>query len=440
MNEEAHRLATSSLSSTQNHHADISPPSTLITLRGECIFMSKWQSILQERAHAEALRQTICRNNKWCDDQFDMVDWAALKGFLKRQNRSSHLAYIKLLHDILNTNTQNNKFYRSSDLCPHCHTESESFLHVLSCPHPEVSKFRSEQQEILWKALAKLNIPISLVATLKKGLSSLNISESLSSTQSPSFLDHQPSAPMEVTTLLHEAYIQQTESLGWDNFFRGRISRLWGEAYFAESMTHQRWANKMQWAARVVEHLLCYSKAVWRFRCSLLHGLNQTEMHQKIVHKLQEQVKQAYQSYRTDPFIVNQAAHQYFLVHVDSLQCFLRSYSLAKEQQELCTLNQAQKAARFFPPRSLPTTIQQLDNEDISTCTNVTGLESDDSDLSVSSLSVSEQNSTESHSWRSTSSVLSSSLDPDSTSCPEFINSTLSTSSASPTGCTMVAE
>ncbi len=204
----------------------------------------------------------------------------------------------------------------------------------------------------------------------------------------------------------------------------------------------------MQWAARVVEHLLCYSKAVWRCRCSLLHGLNQVEMHQKIVHKLQEQVKQAYQSYRTDPFIVNQAACQYFLVplevrlkqDVDSLQCFLRSYSLAKEQQELCTLNQAQKAARFFPPRSLPTTIQQLDNEDISTCTNVTGLQSDDSDLSVGSLSVSEQNSTESHSWRSTSSVLSSSLDPDSTSCPEFINSTLSTSSASSTSCTMVAE
>jgi hypothetical protein len=376
------------------------------------------------------------------------VDWAALKGFLKRQNRSSHLAYIKLLHDILNTNTQNNKFYRSSNLCPHCHTESESFLHVLSCPHPEVSKFRSEQQEILWKALTKLNTPILLVATLKKGLSSLSISESLSSTQSPSFPDHHPSAPMEVTTLLHEAYLQQTESLGWDNFFRGRISKLWGEAYFAESMTRQRWVNKMQWAARVVEHLLCYSKAVWRCRCSLLHGLNQTEIHQKIVHKLQEQVKQAYQSYRTDPFIVNQAARQYFLVplevrlkqDVDSLQCFLRSYSLAKEQQELCTQNQAQKAARFFFPRSLPTTIQQLDNEDISTCTNVTGLQSDDSDLSVGSLSVSEQNSTESHSLRSTLSVLSSSLDPDSTSCPEFINSTLSTSSASSTSCTMVAE
>jgi len=145
MNEEAHRFATSSLSFSQNHPADISPPSTLITLKGECAFTSKWQSILQERAHAEALWQTICRNNKWCDDQFDMVDWAALKGFLKRQNRLSHLAYIKLLHGILNTNTQNNKFYRSSDLCPHCHTELESFLHVLSCPHPEVSKFRSEQ-------------------------------------------------------------------------------------------------------------------------------------------------------------------------------------------------------------------------------------------------------------------------------------------------------
>jgi hypothetical protein len=90
--------------------------------------------------------------------------------------------------------------------------------------------------------------------------------------------------------------------------------------------------------------------------------------------------------------------------------------------------------------RSLPTTIQQLDNADISTCTNVTGLQSDDSDLSVGSLSVSEQTSTESHSWRSTLSVLSPSLDPDSTSFHEFVNSTLSTSTASSTSCTTVVE
>jgi hypothetical protein len=57
---------------------------------------------------------------------------------------------------------------------------------------------------------------------------------------------------------------------------------------------------------------------------------------------------------------------------IDSLQCFLRSYKLARLQQE--QLNQSHKdaAAQFFLPRSLPRIIAFSGVDEMSTCSDCT--------------------------------------------------------------------
>jgi hypothetical protein len=117
-----------------NHSlSEIPPPSLLVTLRSHFTLTSRWQAILQEQAHAEPLRLTICKNNRWTDEQFDMVDWAALHTCLKTCSRGHLLTWCKLLHGLLNTNEQNHKFYKTPAQCPHCLDKSESFWHVLCC-------------------------------------------------------------------------------------------------------------------------------------------------------------------------------------------------------------------------------------------------------------------------------------------------------------------
>jgi hypothetical protein len=68
------------------------------------------------------------------------------------------------------------------------------------------------------------------------------------------------------------AYEQQTFSIGWDNFLRGRISTLWGKACCQEALCQQHWIDKKRWSANAIMAVLRYSQASWKFCCGLLHG------------------------------------------------------------------------------------------------------------------------------------------------------------------------
>jgi hypothetical protein len=108
-------------------------------------------------------------------------------------------------------------------------------------------------------------------------------------------------------------------------------------------MACQQWVNKNQWASNVVEQLLHYSQSLWQFCCSLLHGRTLDESHQHHLEQLQSQVKQAYAAYADDPFHVDSLTLCIFLVPIDqrlqqdsdTLHCFLKSYTLACDQQKL---------------------------------------------------------------------------------------------------------
>jgi hypothetical protein len=97
MNEQAHDLAVAALRAPHKTLSEVPPPSSLVILRQGHVITSQWQTILQEHAHAEPLRQTICKNNHWTEDQFDMVDWAALHSCLKHYSRGRLLSRCKLL-------------------------------------------------------------------------------------------------------------------------------------------------------------------------------------------------------------------------------------------------------------------------------------------------------------------------------------------------------
>jgi ribonuclease HI len=84
LNEEAHKLASSALTSPTNHSADIPPPSLLVDLHCGHILTSKWQAFIQEAVHSTPLCATICKSTKWMKDQFDTVDWETLCNCLRK--------------------------------------------------------------------------------------------------------------------------------------------------------------------------------------------------------------------------------------------------------------------------------------------------------------------------------------------------------------------
>jgi hypothetical protein len=120
---------------------------------------SSWQPLILELFHGANLCHTICKNACWTEDTFHKVIWSAMHSCMSRLSRVEQIAYVKLLHGLWNTNVQNKKFYNQSSLCPVCLTEPESFLHVVTCSHPETMQHRSTQQLILWKVLAGIQFP-----------------------------------------------------------------------------------------------------------------------------------------------------------------------------------------------------------------------------------------------------------------------------------------
>jgi hypothetical protein len=154
-----------------------------------------------------------------------MVDWEALQSSFKGFSKVKLLSYCKLIHGILNTNEQNHKFYGSSHHCPHCGTGPESFLHVVTCSSPEVTSFRSQQQEALWKSLKTLRTPQVILEYIQRGISHCDPSfpyDIILEFQSDDSSTHTSISYIDFTIA---AFNEQSTHLGWDQFLRGRISK-----------------------------------------------------------------------------------------------------------------------------------------------------------------------------------------------------------------------
>jgi hypothetical protein len=108
-------------------------------------------------------------------------------------------------------------------------------------------------------------------------------------------------------------------------------------------MARQRWADKRGWASKVINLILQYSSSLWHFRRSLIHGRMVEESKQNFFLQLQAKVEAAYIAYSANPFVVDYATRNIFLVplplrlrqDIDSLRCFLHSYDVATERQAL---------------------------------------------------------------------------------------------------------
>jgi hypothetical protein len=145
----------------------INPPHNAVQLiyNGQP-FLTKVKSTLRQDMYRASIQATICKQEGWSNYQFNQIDWAAHKYAFQCTWSSKQITYTKLVHKLLNTNEKNCKYYGKLDLCPCCHLNGETILHVFTCPAQEVLVFRRKQQTILWHHLSLMNTPDSLLADI----------------------------------------------------------------------------------------------------------------------------------------------------------------------------------------------------------------------------------------------------------------------------------
>jgi ribonuclease HI len=87
---------------------------------------------LRHEATAKPLLEYIRRKNLWTQSVMDSIHWSAHGLALKRQTtRQTHM--VKLLHEMLPTTGQANKFDHGKRQCPLCPSQTEDRDHILCC-------------------------------------------------------------------------------------------------------------------------------------------------------------------------------------------------------------------------------------------------------------------------------------------------------------------
>jgi hypothetical protein len=322
----------------------LNPPHNAVSLRFEGKpLLTQIRKTLRCALYRTSICTTICKQEGWSIHQFNQVDWTAHELAFQQTWSSKRITYTKLAHALLNTNVQNHKYYGKSALCPCCGLFDETLQHVFTCVAPEVIEFRRKQQDILWNQLDLINTPTHVENDIKQGILSLEAE-------------------------LHPTDLEYSTKAGLAQaaFLRGRISTQ--RQYDYNGRDEIDWVSS-KWAGRLVLSLLQYSQQLWVYRCGILHGHDKEEIRQRHREDLLHQIQDAYEDYHRDPFCVpsdwrslfHRPLHIYSLADRDSLACWIRSYSEARQQQALLDTQQRQVSMRSFAAFK-PATIAPLES------------------------------------------------------------------------------
>jgi hypothetical protein len=179
------------------------------------------------------------------------------------------------------------------------------------CSSPVVVEFCSAQLNALKSSLASIDTPHVIIDHLLMGIRNPLPEQSMHLDTLPPTTPSQSNSSSE-TTLATMAAFKEQSSLGWDQLLRGRVSKLWKEAYSQVLLMKQSRVNKDQWSSKLVTLLLDFSLTLWRFCCNLLHGRTTVEAHQLQQQTLPNQVSAAYQEYAEDPHKISQRMRHIF--------------------------------------------------------------------------------------------------------------------------------
>lgn len=250
--------------------------------------------------YADKLQETICKSENWTQETFHRIDWEAYKKAFSTFSRCQRISISKLSHKLLNTNSQNNKYYGTSALCPCCQMEPESFNHMLSCSSDAPKAYRTSQLQELKSKLTQIGTPEDITISILHGIENWEISM-----YETSFCQRAPTCgsvrPTDI--LITQAYTEQRH-IGWDSFLRGRITKLWNKAYQHVYTKANNTTSSTSWSSKLIKVILDYSFSLWEYRNGVLHGHTIEENEAKESEKISSQIRTAYMKYQEDPHII----------------------------------------------------------------------------------------------------------------------------------------
>jgi hypothetical protein len=281
--------------------------------------------------HRNTLTTYLTKKHGWSEVTFNTIHWGTLELAFKRQPRHTQIMVAKLIHHLVNTNQQNHRFYGKSPLCPCCEDTVETVPHVLSCTATSSTSNRAISLTVLQTDLKLLNTPVQVIDALTHGIKTWE-----SSLTNP----HITARALTVGSLhgpdvlLTAAFTDQWSSIGWDHLFLGRLSNRWGAAVSAyHKLPHDK-TLQLTWTAQMIQILWKYTRAIWAYCNTVVHGATDQEMADKIRSLAMTKATSLYSTYHNNPHFIlpqhkylftNKTLAQRLSLDIDSLNYWIRS-------------------------------------------------------------------------------------------------------------------
>ena len=199
--------------------------------------------------------------------------------------------YVKVAHDWLPTRHHLSKIDPElDDHCPLCHRLREDSEHVMRCNADIAQNARAIGLSKLRKEWQGQRTPHALQDVFESGLIQwCRLQDTGKAIQCPQ------TKPDQYGNLLQIAFTEQT-SIGWDNTWKGRISKRWGEAVAQHyrQCEYGEIYNAKRWTQSTVKQLYLWLELQWKTRNEGLYGVNTTEQAAKRQEILTSAVHETY--------------------------------------------------------------------------------------------------------------------------------------------------
>jgi Reverse transcriptase (RNA-dependent DNA polymerase) len=268
LNVEADSLATAALRFRNLPRIDLPSLKSTILINGLQV-TSNHTTILRDLFTSIKLRKHLQESNNWDHQTMSTIWWKPSGAVLASCSPGEQKTIIKYLHKRWACNRKENRYYGFiSPFCKLCDDFIECQEHILQCPK---CVLRQQSRDTYLTDLRRY-----MEATHTNSLTCNVIITHLTN-----WLNNDPQQDMrtiapEASFTIQQAVTEQTR-IGWDHWFKGRISTTWGVLYGNDlQVVNHNMRNQTpdSWAKQLVEITWKFVLRNWTIRNDLEHDTN----------------------------------------------------------------------------------------------------------------------------------------------------------------------
>jgi hypothetical protein len=293
-----------------------------------------------------------CQRFIWSQDVLPTIDWDHYAMVYAKIPRTRTF-FSKLGWKKLPVGTRKHLRSPSYDhRCPSCYTDYECDNHVYQCPHALRQQWRLDFVTNMVDMLESFLDP-QLLAIVRIGL------RAFFNDTPPDFSERFPPGS---STNPYLDLIAQQNTIGWDHFVRGKLSREWSELQFIYASRYNLLKASEGWTIRMIRLMATSSFRLWEIRNGCRHGYDEATKAKAKLDQAHREVRALY-SFRgqvlpQDLRLFPPSLEDQLQLPVTQLRSWithnrkliLHSVKQAKDQQKL----RIHSLARYFKPKMNP--------------------------------------------------------------------------------------